>query len=107
MIINAIMEYICEPQIAGTSLPVWLSVQSQPMHGPARGVKQVSPPTMSQCLKSHLFAWPWPSLSPIKFFRPLASNRWLVFPQSLHTTMESQLPTTVLIFIHKQCFSPL
>ena len=50
MIINAIMEYICEPQIAGTSLPVWLSVQSQPMHGPARGVKQVSPPTMRQCL---------------------------------------------------------
>ena len=77
MIINAIMEYICEPQIAGTSLPVWLSVQSQPMHGPARGVKQVSPPTMRQCLESHLFAWPRPGLSPIKFFVPsLPAGGW-------------------------------
>ena len=73
------------------------------MHGPgARGVKQVSPPTMPMS-ESHLFALP---PLPHQVLRPLASSRWLVFPHRLHTTMESQLPTTVLIFIHKQCFSP-
>ena len=99
MIINGIIEYICGPQIASLSLPVSAHACCWP-----QCVKQVSPPMpMSE---SHLFAWPWPLL-PHQVFLPLASKPWLVFPQSLHTTRENQLPTTVLIFIHKQCFSPL